>query len=263
MGLLKCLHLSLRSLRCHRSQQLFRMNLSLTQEPFPLKSSDPKVNFFSKIVTKIHPFFFFTSHNPTWERTGTSIWGMGGSPGVLPVIKPKVTKSWWLISTINQLDWTENPQESTPVCVKPPCAMRVISERLTSRGKTHHECQWHHPVVWVSSLNEKEYPAEHHNALLSASWLWMPRDHCFPTVDAVYPPFPDCGCHVTTASWLWMPPDHCLMLLQLCLPCPGGLFLQAMSPKRPFLPLLLLGNLVTIRRQKQLIHKSHTLPKQV
>lgn len=185
------------------------MNLSLTQEPFPLKSSDPKVNFFSKIVTKIHPFFFFTSHNPTWERTGTSIWGMGGSPRVLPVIKPKVAKSWWLISTINQLDWTENPQESTPVCVKPPCAMRVISERLTSRGKTHHECQWHHPVVWVSSLK--------------SSWAPQCTAVCFLTVDATWPLLPDCGCCVPTVPWLWMPRDHCFLTVDATWPLPHAL----------------------------------------
>lgn len=96
----------------------------------------------------------------------------------------------------------------------------------------------------------------------TASWLWMPRDHCFLTVDATCPLLPDRGCHVTIASWLRMLRDHCLMLLQLCPPCHGGLFLQAMSPKRSFLQLLLLGNLVKIR-QKQLIHKSHTLPNQV
>lgn len=107
----------------------------------------------------------------------------------------------------------------------------------------------------------------------TASWLWMPCDCCFLTMDDTWPLVPVCGCHVTIASWQWMPcdhcfliwllRDHCLMLLQLCPPCHGGLFLQAMSPKRPFLQLLLLGNLVKIRRQKQLIHKSHTLPDQV
>lgn len=184
------------------------------------------------------PVFLLYFPQPILRKNRNSIWGMEGSPGVLPVIKRKVTKSWWLISTVNQLDCTENPQESTPVCVKSPCAMRVISERLTSRGKTHHECQRHHPMVWVSRLNEKEKSGWAPQCIADsltvdvmwplllncgchmtiASWLWMSRDHWFLTVDVTWPLLPDYGWHVTTGSCLWMPRDHCFLTVDAMWP---------------------------------------------
>lgn len=56
---------------------------STMSEPFPLRSGGLNVSYFPKIVIKIHVSFFYISHNPSWERTGTLIWRVEGSRGIL------------------------------------------------------------------------------------------------------------------------------------------------------------------------------------
>lgn len=150
---------------------------STMTEPFPLRSSGPKVRYFHKTITKTHAFFFFTFHNPSWEKTGTSIWGMEGSTGGLLVIKQKVTRPclWWLIFTFNQLD---------------SLSINLIGLRNPRRAHIS-MCQW----GWLQGNLPKEGSTIHG---LGFQLEWKGKIQLSTSMYRSL--LPGCGCQVTTAS---------------------------------------------------------------
>lgn len=126
---------------------------STMSEPFPLRSGGLNVSYFPKIVIKIHVSFFYISHNPSWGRTGTLIWRVEGSRGILLSFSKRWRNPdpWCLVFPINQQDWAQNSQESTPLCIS-----EEVLERLDRRRKTCPECGWFYPMGRVSGLNKKD-----------------------------------------------------------------------------------------------------------
>lgn len=123
---------------------------SIMPEPFPLMSSGPKVNYFLKMVIKIHLSFFYNFHNPFWERKGTSTCRMEGP------------QEYSCNSAKGDHTLTHNGQSSLSInwaglgILRKAHLCVSVSGRVDWRGKTHPECGWFYPMGRVSGLNKKD-----------------------------------------------------------------------------------------------------------